>query len=92
MTKAPFCIMTISAWSISPEVAYDYIVNGKSAIEWIMERYQIKTDKSSGILNDPNTWALEHENPRYILTLLLSIITVSVKTRQIISKLPKLTF
>lgn len=75
-----------------PEVAYDYIVNGKSAIEWIMERYQIKTDKSSGILNDPNAWALEHENPRYILTLLLSIITVSVKTRQIVSKLPKLTF
>lgn len=75
-----------------PEVAYDYIVNGKSAIEWIMERYQVKTDKDTGIVNDPNAWAREHENPRYILTLLLSVINVSIKTQGIVSKLPALKF
>ena len=52
-----------------PEKAYEYVVNGKSAIEWIMERYQIKTDKKSGITNDPNDWCDEVNNPRYILDL-----------------------
>lgn len=75
-----------------PLEAYDYVVNGKSAIEWIMDRYQIKTDKDSGITNDPNDWGLEHNNPRYILDLLLSIITVSMKSIKIINSLPKMTF
>lgn len=60
-----------------PEKAYEYVVNGKSAIEWIMERYAITTHKASGIKNDPNDWAEEVGNPRYILDLLLSIINVS---------------
>jgi len=72
-----------------PEKAYEYIVNGKSAIEWVMERYQITTHKESGIKNDPNDWAKEHENPQYILDLLLSVITVSVKTVEIVEGLPK---
>jgi len=75
-----------------PEKAYEYVVNGKSAIEWIMERYQVKTDKKSGIKNDPNDWAKEVGNPRYILDLLLSIITVSVKTVDIVNSLPKIDF
>ena len=75
-----------------PEKAYEYVVNGKSAIEWIMERYQVKTDKKSGITNDPNDWSLEHEKPRYILDLLLSIINVSVQTVDIVNSLPKLEF
>jgi predicted helicase len=75
-----------------PKEAYEYIVNGKSAIEWIMERYQTSTDGDSGIKNDPNDWAIEVSNPRYILDLLLSIINVSVKTVEIIKSLPKLTF
>lgn len=75
-----------------PLEAYEYVVNGKSAIEWIMDRYQVKIDKDSGIKNDPNDWGLEHNNPRYILDLLLSIITVSMKTREIVNKLPKLEF
>ncbi len=75
-----------------PEKAYEYVVNGKSAIEWIMERYQVKTDKNSGIKNDPNDWAKEVNNPRYILDLLLSIINVSVQTVEIIEGLPKLDF
>lgn len=75
-----------------PLKAYDYVVNGRSAIEWVMERYQIKTDKESGITNDPNDWAIEHNQPRYILDLLLSVITVSVKSLDIINSLPKFDF
>jgi len=75
-----------------PLKAYDYVVNGRSAIEWVMERYQIKTDKDSGITNDPNDWAIEHNQPRYILDLLLSVITVSLETLDIIDNLPKLDF
>ena len=73
-----------------PLEAYDYVVNGRSAIEWIMDRYQVKTDKASGIINDPNDWGKEHDNPRYILDLILSIITVSIETMKIVNSLPKL--
>lgn len=73
-----------------PLEAYEYVVNGRSAVEWIMERYQIKTDKASGITNDPNDWAQEQEKPRYILDLLLSVITVSLETMKIVKGLPKL--
>lgn len=75
-----------------PAKAYEYIVNGKSAIEWIMDRYQVKVDKASGIKNDPNDWSEEVGNPRYILDLLLSIINVSLQTVAIIESLPKLEF
>lgn len=75
-----------------PPVAYEYVVNGKSAIEWIMERYAITTHKDSGITNNPNDWATEHNNPHYILDLLLSIIRVSVESVEIVRNLPKLTF
>ena len=75
-----------------PLEAYEYVVNGKSAIEWIMDRYQIKTDKDSGITNDPNDWGLEHNNPSYILDLILSVITVSIETNKIVKNLPKLYF
>ncbi|MGA1278485.1 MAG: DEAD/DEAH box helicase [Candidatus Kapaibacteriota bacterium] len=75
-----------------PEKAYEYVVNGKSAIEWIMERYQITTHKDSGITNNPNDWSEEVGNPRYILDLLLSIINVSVQTVDIVNGLPKVKF
>lgn len=76
-----------------PDKAYEYIVNGKSAIEWIIDRYQIRTDTGkSEIVNDPNDWADEVGNPRYILDLLLSIINVSVQTVDIVKSLPKLKF
>lgn len=75
-----------------PDKAYEYVVNGKSAIEWIMERYQVTVDKISQIKNDPNDWADEVGNPRYILDLLLSIINVSVQTVDIVNQLPKLNF
>ena len=75
-----------------PAEAYEYVVNGKSAIEWIMERYAVTTHKDSGIKNDPNDWATEVENPRYILDLVLSIINVSVQTVEIVKRLPKVKF
>ncbi|GAB2024388.1 DEAD/DEAH box helicase family protein [Lactovum odontotermitis] len=71
-----------------PEQAYEYVVNGRSAIEWIIDQYQIKTDKKSGITDDPNEFA--PENPRYILDLLLSIITVSMRTVELVAQLPSM--
>ena len=75
-----------------PEKAYEYIVNGKSAIEWIVERYCVSRDKKSLIMNDANDWGKEHHKPRYILDLLLSVINVSVQTVDIVKALPKLKF
>ena len=75
-----------------PAEAYEYVVNGKSAIEWIMERYAVTTDKKSGITNDPNDWAREHDDEKYILNLLLRVINVSVQTVEIVKELPKLKF
>lgn len=75
-----------------PLKAYDYIVNGKSAIEWIMERYQDKTDRASLIRNNPNDWSREHQQPRYILDLLLSVISLSCQSVDIIKSLPTLKF
>lgn len=63
-----------------PLAAYDYVVNGKSAIEWVMERYQVTTNKDSGIVNDPNLWLKESGYERYIVDLLLKVITVSMET------------
>ena len=71
-----------------PLKAYEYIVNGKSAIEWIMERYAVTIDKASQIKNDPNAWSREHEQPRYILDLLLSVIMLSCQTVDIVNSLP----
>jgi predicted helicase len=73
-----------------PDEAHEYMLGSRSAIEWILERYQVKTDKPSGIVNDPNDWGLEHGNPRYILDLLKSIVTVSVETVKLVNSLPPL--
>jgi predicted helicase len=75
-----------------PLVAYDYVVNGKSAIEWIMERYQVTTHKESGIVNDPNKYLEECGDERYIVDLILKVVTVSMETQKIVSTLPRLEF
>ena len=75
-----------------PLKAYEYIVNGKSAIEWIIERYAVTIDKASQIKNDPNDWSKEHKQPRYILDLLLSVIALSCQTVNIVNSLPQLKF
>lgn len=71
-----------------PLEAYDYVVNGKSAIEWVMERYQVSTDKDSGIKDDPNDWCREHNDPTYTLNLVKRVIRVSMETIAIVSALP----
>ncbi len=72
-----------------PLEAYEYIVNGKSELDWIVERYCIKTDKDSGIENDANNWGLEVEdNAKYPLELFQRVITVSLETMKIVKSLP----
>ena len=74
-----------------PVQAYDYVVNGKPAIEWVMERQCVKTDKASGIVNDANDWAIETmQNPKYPLELLLRVVTVSLETMNIVHALPSM--
>ncbi|QYX56822.1 DEAD/DEAH box helicase family protein [Roseovarius sp. SCSIO 43702] len=74
-----------------PLEAYDYIVNGKPALEWVMERQVVKTDKASGIVNDANDYANETmNNPAYPLELFQRVITVSLETMKIVRALPKL--
>ena len=74
-----------------PLGAYDYVVNGKSALEWVMERQSVKTDKDSGIINDANDYANETmNNPAYPLELFQRVITVSLETMKIVKALPSL--
>ena len=73
-----------------PERAHDYKLGTRSGIDWIIDRYYIKTDKASGIVNDPNAWADEHNDPRYILDLIGRVTTLSLRTLDIIDALPPL--
>lgn len=74
-----------------PLAAYEYVVNGKPALEWVMERQCVKTDKDSGIVNDANLYATETVgDPRYPLDLFRRVTTVSLETMKIVRSLPKL--
>lgn len=74
-----------------PLEAYDYVVNGKPALDWVVERQCVKTDKSTGIVSDANDWAVQTmENPRYPLELFQRVVTVSLETMKIVNALPKL--
>ena len=74
-----------------PMEAYDYVVNGKPALEWVMERQVVKQDKASGIINDANDYANETVgDPRYPLDLFRRVITVSLETMRIVNGLPSL--
>lgn len=68
-----------------PEVAYDFMVNGRSAIEWIMNQYRVQADTKVGIVDNPNDYS---EDEMYIFNLLLSVINVSVQTVDLINSLP----
>ena len=70
---------------IPPEV-YDYRLGNRSALEWVVDQYRVKTDKRSGIVNDPN----RDDEPRYIVDLIARVITVSLKTVEIVKNLPAL--
>lgn len=74
-----------------PLEAYNYVVNGKPALDWVVERQAVKVDKASGIVNDANDWAIETMgNPKYPLELFLRVITVSLETIKIVRGLPAL--
>lgn len=68
-----------------PAEAREYVVNGKSGVEWLVDRYQISKDPDSGIVNDPNEWS---DDPRYIVELVKRVVTVSVETMKIVKGLP----
>lgn len=68
-----------------PEAAQRYTVNGRSPLEWVIDRYQVKTDKASGIVNDPNEYS---DDPRYIVDLIEKLIRVSMETMEIVDQLP----
>ncbi|RSX57740.1 type ISP restriction/modification enzyme [Bifidobacterium samirii] len=70
-----------------PLRAYEYVVNGKSAIGWLIDRYKVTTDKKSGITNDPNDYS---DDPRYIVDLVEKVIRVSMETLDIVESLPAL--
>ncbi|WP_369914391.1 DEAD/DEAH box helicase [Xanthomonas sp. NCPPB 3005] len=74
-----------------PEAAWEYVVNGKAALDWVMERQAVRVDKASGIVNDANDWAIETMgNPRYPLELFQRVVTVSLETQKIVNSLPAL--
>ena len=74
-----------------PEGAWDYVINGKAALDWVMERQAVRADKASGILNDANDWAIETiGNPKYPLELFQRVVSVSIKTQGIVKSLPSL--
>ncbi len=73
-----------------PEKAYEYRLGTRSGLDWLIDRYQVRTHKASGITNDPNDWAAETGEPRYILDLIKRIVTVSVRTVDIVEALPEL--
>ena len=72
-----------------PKEVWDYKINGWSTPEWIINRYQCKVDKETRLENDPNTYS---EDPAYVLKLLLSVITVSLKTKELVQNLPFIDF
>ncbi|ULP48045.1 DEAD/DEAH box helicase [Mycolicibacter virginiensis] len=70
-----------------PEETERYMLGSRSALAWIIDRYQLKTDKASGIVNDPNDWCDEHDDPTYIVDLIKRITTVSIETMKIVDSL-----
>jgi predicted helicase len=69
-----------------PPEAFQYRLGNRSALEWVIDQYQVSTDKRSGITNDPN----RPDDPQYILRLIGQVITVSLETVKIVNSLPAL--
>ena len=70
-----------------PDAAHGYLLGSRTALEWLIDRYQVKTDKASGIVNDPNDWCDEHDDPTYIVELIKKVTTVSVRTVELVARL-----
>ena len=73
-----------------PDEAHEYVVGPRSALEWLLDRYRVTTDKASGIVNDPNDWGAEIGDPRYIIDLVKRVTTVSLETMALVKSLPSL--
>ena len=85
--------IAVSEWltlSGIPAEAHEYVVGPRSALEWLIDRYRVRVDKASGIVNDPNDWGLERGEPSYIAELVKRIVTVSVETVRVVRALPPL--
>jgi predicted helicase len=74
-----------------PEEAYGYVVNGRSGVEWVMDRYQVRRDAESGIVNDPNKWGEEHGNARYIVDLIGRVVRVGVESSRLVAQIDEPT-
>lgn len=72
-----------------PRAAHRYMLGSRSALAWILDRYQVKTDKASGIVNDPNDWCDERNDATYIIELIKKITTVSMETMRIVDSLSR---
>ena len=70
-----------------PAEAEEYMLGSRSAVAWLIDRYQVKKDKASGIVNDPNDWADEVGNPRYIVDLIGRVVRVAMETVRIVKDL-----
>ncbi len=70
-----------------PADAQRYMLGSRSALDWIIDRYQVRVDKASGIINDPNDWCDEHDSPMWIVELIKRVTTVSLETMRIVDSL-----
>lgn len=75
-----------------PQRSFEYLVNGRSPLEWIIDRYHVKIDSASGIENNTNDWCNEYGDEKYILKLILSSMTVAIKTLEIVENLSTVAF
>ena len=82
-------ISHFAALSGIPEAAFNYRLGNRSALDWIIDQYQVYTDPRTHITSDPNAWGEEHDDPEYIVKLVARIITVSLETMKIVDALPK---
>ena len=73
-----------------PTEAQGYSISGRSPLEWIIDRYHVKTDKASGIVNDPNDFLRERGRPDAVVDLIKRLVTVSMRTQELLATLPKL--
>ncbi|MCG7302736.1 hypothetical protein MHW98_05275 [Winkia sp. ACRQY] len=73
-----------------PEKADEWKIGGRSPLEWVLDRYRVTTHKASGIVNDPNDFCREINNPSYIVDLIQSLVTVSLTTQDLLAELPAL--
>ncbi|MFN0010405.1 MAG: type ISP restriction/modification enzyme [Phycisphaerales bacterium] len=79
---------TLSLHDIPPAV-YRYRLGNRSALEWVIDQYQVSTDKRTGIVSDANAWGEERDDPEYIVRLVKQVVTVSLETMKLVDNLPK---